>query len=96
MATKNGKNIQELSLIITGVLVCMIIALVYVWFHVNITKLNYEIAREIDNKNALIEESRRLKVELETLKSPRRIETIANSKLEMIYPEREQVIFLDD
>ena len=74
----------------------MIIALVYVWFHVNITKLNYEIAREIDNKNALIEESRRLKVELETLKSPRRIETIANSKLEMIYPEREQVIFLDD
>jgi cell division protein FtsL len=96
VATKNGKNIQELSLIITGVLVCMIIALVYVWFHVNITKLNYEIAREIDNKNALIEESRRLKVELETLKSPRRIETIANSKLEMIYPEREQVIFLDD
>ncbi len=74
----------------------MVIALVYVWFHVNITKLNYEIAREIDIRDSLIEESRRLRVELETLKSPHRIETIASSKLKMSYPESKQVIFLND
>jgi len=35
-----------------------------------------------------------LKVEVATLKSPRRIESIARTKLGMRYPERDQVIFL--
>lgn len=85
-----------LSLIIAGVSIFLIIALVYVWFHVNITKLNYRIAEEIQMRDSLNEESRRLRMELETLKSPHRIEAIAGSKLRMSYPEREQVIFLDD
>jgi len=84
------------SLIIVGVCMFLIIALVYVWFHVNITKFNYRIADEIEVRDSLSEESRRLRMELETLKSPHRIETIASSKLRMFYPEREQVIFLDD
>ena len=36
----------------------------------------------------------KLKLELATLKSPQRIETIAREKLLMVYPEREQVILL--
>ena len=90
------KTEGELALVIVGVLVFLLIALVYVWFHVNITKLNYAIAREMDQRDVLNQESQRLRIELETLTSPRRIETIAGSKLKMSYPEREQVIFLDD
>ena len=74
----------------------MLITLVYVWFHVNITKLNYAIAQEIQVRTHLLEETKRLKVEIETLQSPHRIEVIAGTKLNMCYPQREQVIFLDD
>ena len=41
------------SLIIAGVSIFLVIALVYVWFHVNITKLNYRIAEEIQMRDSL-------------------------------------------
>jgi len=75
-------------------LVCMAIALVYVWFHLNITRLNYEIAREMERKGRLTEETRRLKIEIATLKSPHRIEKIALDELGMTYPKKEQEIFV--
>jgi cell division protein FtsL len=61
---------------------------------VNITKLNYRIAKEIRVRNELLEDSRRLKVEMATLKSPHRIEKIAKEKLKMDYPLRGQVVYL--
>jgi len=75
-------------------IVCMSIALIYVWFHISVTRLNYEIAQKLDRKDRLSEETRRLKVEIATLKSPSRIEAIAREKLNMDYPKKDQVIFL--
>jgi cell division protein FtsL len=75
-------------------LVLMTTALIYVWSHLNSTKLNYLIAEEISIRDNLIEENKRLKVEYATLRSPQRIEAIARDKLGMHYPEREQVIFI--
>lgn len=72
----------------------MAIALVYVWFHIKITKLNYQIASEISVRDRLLEENRRLKVEVTTLKAPQRIEKIARDKLEMYFPDKDQVIFV--
>jgi cell division protein FtsL len=74
--------------------VVMAVALTYVWSHIHMTELEYQIAREITRKEQFVEEQKRLKVELATLKSPQRIETIARGKLQMIYPERKQVILL--
>ncbi len=74
--------------------VVMAVALTYVWSHIHMTELEYQIAREITRKEQFVEEQKRLKVELATLKSPQRIETIAREKLQMIYPERKQVILL--
>jgi len=56
------------------------------------TELEYQIARELSGRERLTEEQAKLKVELATLKSPQRIETIARKKLSMVYPDREQVI----
>jgi cell division protein FtsL len=74
--------------------VLMAVALLYVWSHIHMTELEYQIARELSSGEQLRDERTKLKVELATLKSPRRIETIAREKLQMTYPERTQVILL--
>jgi len=75
-------------------LLVMATALTYVWFRTSITSIDYRIAGEMHRRDALLEENRKLKVEIATLKSPGRIESIARAKLGMRYPERDQVIFL--
>jgi cell division protein FtsL len=74
--------------------VLMAVLLIYVWSHIHMTELEYQIARELSSKEQFTEEQAKLKVELATLKSPQRIEIIAREKLQMTYPEREQVILL--
>ncbi|MEA2014466.1 MAG: cell division protein FtsL [Thermodesulfobacteriota bacterium] len=74
--------------------VFMVVALVSVWFRVSITNIDYRIAEEMHRGASLLEENRKLKVEVATLKSPRSIESIASTRLGMRYPERDQVIFL--
>ena len=74
--------------------VLMAVALLYVWSHIHMTELEYQIARELSSAEQIKDERTKLKVELATLKSPRRIETIAREKLQMTYPERAQVIML--
>ena len=97
MSVKRSKKKRleiKFSTVIIVSLVLMVTALVYVWSHLNSTKLNYLIAEEISIRDNLIEENKRLKVEYATLRSPKRIEAIAKNKLGMHYPEREQVIFI--
>ncbi len=74
--------------------VLMLVLLIYVWSHIHMTELEYQIARELSSREQLAEEQAKLKVELATLKSPQRIETIAREKLQMTYPGREQVILI--
>jgi cell division protein FtsL len=74
--------------------VLMAVALLYVWSHIHMTELEYQIARELNSREQIMEEQTKLKVELATLRAPRRIETIAREKLQMTYPERTQVIVL--
>jgi cell division protein FtsL len=74
--------------------ILMAILLLYVWSHVHMTELEYQIAAEISTKEQLLEQQRRLKVELATLKSPQRIEAIARERLQMSYPGSDQVIVL--
>lgn len=77
-------------------LVLMAVALVYVWSHIRMTELEYVVAEEMSIKENLLEEQRKLNVEIATLKSPQRIEAIAKNKLQMSYPAREQVIILNN
>ncbi len=74
--------------------VLMAVAITYVWSHIQMTRLEYQLAEEMTRKEHLMEEQRRLKLELATLKSPQRIESIARKSLHMSYPERDQVIVI--
>lgn len=90
----SARTINFTSLIICS-LILMSIALLYVWSHVNMTKLEYQLAEEISRREALLEEQKKLKAEVAALKAPQRIEMIARSKLQMRYPERDQVILIE-
>jgi cell division protein FtsL len=72
----------------------LFLAIIYIWSHIHMTELEYQFARELITQEQLLEEQKRLNLELATLKSPQRIESIALNKLQMIYPERKQVILL--
>jgi cell division protein FtsL len=60
------------------------------------TELEYMVAAEMSIKEKLVEEQRKLKVEIATLKSPQRLEAIAKEQLQMTYPTRDQVIILNN
>lgn len=75
-------------------LVLMFVALIYVGSHIRMTKMEYDIAAALSAKENLLEEQKKLKLELAMLKAPQRIENIARNKLQMSYPAAEQVIVL--
>jgi cell division protein FtsL len=80
--------------VILSIVILVAVMLVYVWSHLSYTQLKYQMAEEVAVRDALMEENRQLKVEVATLKSPRRIEPIAREKLKMIFPEKEQVVLI--
>ncbi len=92
---ENQENLNfKFSSLIISFLILLGAFLAYVWSHIHFTELKYRIADEVSTQERLMEENRKLKVEIATLKSPQRVEAIARDKLGMQFPEREQVIFL--
>lgn len=75
-------------------LVLMFVALIYVGSHIRMTRMEYDIAAALNTRENLLEEQKRLKLELAMLKSPQRIEDIARNRLQMTYPAAAQVISL--
>ena len=98
MARIRGRRRQKLPLsrLVMGIMVIMVVTLLYVWFQVNNTKMNYAIAREMQVRERLVEEGRQLRIEVEVLESPRRIEDIAKDTLKMRYPSSNQVVLLNE
>jgi cell division protein FtsL len=80
------------SIYIVAALALMSVLLCYVASHLQMTKLEYQIAEESSRKERLIDEQKKLKVEIATLKSPQRIAAIAMEKLQMTHPDKDQVI----
>ncbi|MBN1471076.1 MAG: cell division protein FtsL [Syntrophaceae bacterium] len=75
-------------------IVLMFVALIYVGSHIRMTELEYSIAAELSIQGQKLEEQKKLKLEHAMLKSPQRIESIAKSKLQMSYPDNDQIIVL--
>jgi cell division protein FtsL len=82
------------STFIIFAIVFMFVALIYVGSHIRMTELEYNIAAELNAKEQILEEQKKLKLEYAMLKSPQRIENIMRNKLQMSYPDNDQVIVL--
>jgi cell division protein FtsL len=78
---------------VAGVLLVM--ALFWAWQQFELRLNGYRL-EELQRQRAAEEETaRHLRLEIETLKSPRRIETIATERLHLVVPAREDAIVIE-
>ena len=79
-----------------GVAVVLVLALLFsAWQHFELLRNGYQL-EELQRQRAAEEESgRQLRLEIETLKSPKRIESLAKSQLHLVAPSRDEAIVLE-
>jgi|SRR3990167_9987325 len=68
-----------------------ILSLFYIWSRIQIVQYGYDINALRGRHRQLVEENKKLNVEVATLKSPGRISRIAREKLKMQMPKPEQI-----
>ncbi len=81
------------SIAIAGFLVVVLV--VSAWQHFELLRHGYEV-EELQRQRAAEEEiSRRLRLEIDTLKSPKRIESLATGQLHLVTPSRDEAIVIE-
>lgn len=69
-------------------------SLSYVWSHHQIIALGYEVSQAAREEQELLQENKKLRLELAALKSPARIERMASRDLGLVAPQKEQLIIV--
>ena len=78
---------------IAGVLV--LVLLVSAWQHFELLRHGYQV-EELQRQRAAEEDiARRLHLEIDTLKSPKRIESLATQQLHLVTPSRDEAIVIE-
>lgn len=69
-------------------------ALFYVWQHIQVVRLGYEIEQLKTERAALVQREKELMLKIARLKSPKRVEEIARQKLGLVAPAPSQIIVI--
>jgi cell division protein FtsL len=79
-----------------AVAVVLVLALLFsAWQHFELLRNGYQL-EELQRQRAAEEEAgRQLRLEIETLRSPKRIEALATSQLHLVAPSRDEAIILE-
>jgi cell division protein FtsL len=78
---------------IAGVLV--LVLLVSAWQHFELLRHGYQV-EELQRQRVAEEDiARRLRLEIDTLKSPKRIESLATQQLHLVTPSRDEAIVIE-
>jgi cell division protein FtsL len=73
----------------------VLVLLFSAWQHFELLRHGYQ-TEELQRQRAAEDETgRRLRLEIETLKSPKRIETIATEQLHLVTPSRDEAIVIE-
>ncbi|MBK8013394.1 MAG: cell division protein FtsL [Deltaproteobacteria bacterium] len=67
-------------------------ALFHVWANVTSVRLGYALSHASEMHRVLLEENRGLRVELETLRSQKRLEQLARERFHLASPRPEQIV----
>ena len=78
---------------IAGFLV--LVLLFSAWQHFELLRHGYEIEEMQRQRAAEEETTRRLKLEIETLRSPKRIEALATGRLHLVAPTRDEAMVIE-
>jgi cell division protein FtsL len=81
------------SIGVAGFLV--LVLLVSAWQHFELLRHGYQVEELQRQRSAEEETSRRLRLEIDTLKSPQRIESLALEQLHLVTPNREEAIVIE-
>src|SRR5262245_29474646 len=73
----------------------VVVLLFSAWQHFELLRHGYQVEELQRQKAAEEETTRRLRLEIETLKAPQRIETVATEKLHLVNPTREDAIVIE-
>jgi cell division protein FtsL len=73
----------------------VLVVLFSAWQHFELVRHGYRIERMQQERAAEEEVNRHLRLELETLRAPRRIERIATQQLHLVAPARGQAIVIE-
>jgi len=74
----------------------LVLALLFsAWQHFELLRHGYQLEELQRQRVAEEETGRRLKLEIETLKSPKRIEKLAIERLHLVFPSRDEAIVLE-
>ena len=71
-------------------------ALFYVWQHIYVVRQGYELERLRETHARLVQENKGLRLEAGQLRSLRRVEEIARTRLGMVTPKPGQVVLLPE
>ncbi len=72
-----------------------VVLLFSAWQHFELVRHGYRIERMQQDRAAEEEINRQLRLEIETLRAPRRIEKIATEQLHLVAPGRDQAIVIE-
>jgi len=67
--------------------ITLLLTLFYLWSRLEVISLGYDIARANKEQAEFVNENKRLKLEILSLKSPQRIEALASERLGLVYPK---------
>jgi cell division protein FtsL len=73
----------------------VVILLVWTWQQFDILRHGYRVEEMQRERAAQEETARQLRLEIETLKSPKRIEELATQKLHLVAPTRDEAIVIE-
>ena len=78
---------------IAGFLV--LVLLFSAWQHFELLRHGYQVEQIKQQRASEEETARRLRLEIETLRSPKRIETLATQQLHLVAPTRDEAIVIE-
>jgi len=79
-----------------GVASFLVIVLLFsAWQHFQLLRHGYQVEQLQRQRAAEEETGRRLRLEIETLKSPKRIERLATEKLHLVTPSKDEAIVIE-
>jgi len=87
-----GRAVVAAMLLVTAAVV--LTSLIWAWANLQMVTLNYEISQAQETIKQYLEINRKLQVELANLKSPARLERLAEDVYEMGAPQPQQIIRL--
>jgi cell division protein FtsL len=79
-----------------GIAVFLVLAFLFsAWQHFELLRHGYQVEAMQRQRAAEEETGRRLRLEIETLKSPRRIERLATERLHLVAPSSDEAIVIE-